>query len=960
MSRDAHSSRHDAAGEPPADVDPADDEAARVFEEYMVSIEAGLPPDPEGLLGRYPELADRLRAFLYITGWVGRVAGDPAPPLDDYRIIREIACGGMGVVYEAEQRSRGRRVALKVLPHAAALDPRQLARFRNEVRAAQMLRHAHVVPVTSFGCERGVYSYAMQYIEGQNLAELIEGFKTGRGGGRADRDRFARVARWGMQAAEALDHAHEQGVLHRDIKPSNLLVDTRGNLWVTDFGLARVRGEDGLTRTGDRLGTLRYMSPEQALARRVVIDGRTDIYALGVTLYELLALRPAFDGRDDREVLRQIAEEEPPPLRRLDPAIPRHLETIVHKAMAKEREDRYATARELADDLKSCIEGRPIRARPPSLLDRLARWARHHPPVVVSALVILAVAVVSLIIGTVMVAREQSRTARELLIQRLVIHQRSPHSDGWFDRDWDLIREAARSGWDDDGTLQRQAVGILDGLDASPVKRFAEFGALALAFDRDGRRLLMGPATDPDDGAKVLGTRVWDGTSRPPAALADAGEGPVGFEPSGRPVQLQCRRDEGTLMLKALGRGEVIQRFEIPGRIEGQDLPSVAMQPDGSLVAAAARSRDEPGVVLVWDGRTGERLQKLAGRAECLTFSPDGTLVAGGEGNGRVNVWELTSGRVVATLRNSSMPIRCLAFGPDRRRGPRRNWLLAAGDAGGTVTVWDVAESIPRSCCRGARWDVTAVAFSPDGMTLASTGRGATKVWDLETGRLMLDVGVDSFMFGLAFTPDGRHLAVGDRGGFGRLGNVTVWQLEEGRGVRSLRGLLGRVVKVVLSPDGRHVAGLTQDWHVAIWDLARSQLLHVLEVPQGRFADNSGLAFSPDGLRFAFSAGREARLWDLKTGDVMARWNLPPGLQDTLSFRRSGQLSLFRFETEGGEAPPYENDPKEHPRVCRLRHFTEGPLGPPAWEVTEFDRNILEIGATHDGSYFVVKGLSGP
>src|SRR5262249_9598069 len=215
-------------------------------------------------------------------------------------------------------------------------------------------------------------------------------------------------------AAEALDHAHDRGILHRDIKPANLMLDAAGHLWVTDFGLAQIQGDSRLTPTGDILGTLRYMSPEQALARRVVIDGRTDIYSLGVTLYELLTLRPAIDGRDRAEILRRVAHEDPTPPRKLNPAMPRDLETIVQKAIAKEPESRYATARELADDLRHFLEDRPIAACRLSLPERAVRWLRRHPTIAAATAIVLVLALLGSALSTLLITREQRQTAGAL------------------------------------------------------------------------------------------------------------------------------------------------------------------------------------------------------------------------------------------------------------------------------------------------------------------------------------------------------------------------------------------------------------------------------------------------------------------------------------------------------------------------------------------------------------------
>ena len=297
--------------------------------------------------------------------------------LGDYRILREVGRGGMGVVYEAEQLSLGRRVALKVLPFAAALDPRQFRRFRTEAQAAARLHHTNIVPVFEVGSERGVHYYAMQFIEGQSLAAMIADLRdvrTGEHGRRRDaRDRrgttgaFCRCRPARRCRPPRPSTTPTAGVVHRDIKPANLLVDARGDLWITDFGLARLQADGGLTLTGDLLGTLRYMSPEQALATRLLIDHRTDIYSLGATLYELLTLRAGLRRRATaRSCCAGSLFDEPVPPRRIDPSLPRDLETIVLKAMAKEPADRYATAQELADDLRRFLEDKPIRARRPT------------------------------------------------------------------------------------------------------------------------------------------------------------------------------------------------------------------------------------------------------------------------------------------------------------------------------------------------------------------------------------------------------------------------------------------------------------------------------------------------------------------------------------------------------------------------------------------------------------------
>jgi tetratricopeptide (TPR) repeat protein/serine/threonine protein kinase len=436
----------------PAGSGPEDSQVLRAVEEYLTALEAGTPPPRAEFLARHTAIASRLGQYLDGLELVHRAASVAGPlgdgdaealsraePLGDFLLVRELGRGGMGVVYEAVQRSLNRRVALKVLPLAAALDARQLQRFKNEALAAASLHHEHIVPVYGVGCERGVHYYAMQLIEGHSLAAVLHALRnptqpdasvstaastaqaalsTQRSSSRTAAF-YRAAARLGVEAAEALDHAHQLGVVHRDIKPANLLLDTAGKLWVTDFGLARLGSDAGLTLTGDLLGTLRYMSPEQALAKRVVIDHRTDVYSLGATLYEVLTLRPAVAGSDRQELLRQIAFEEPTPPRRLEKTIPAELETVVLKALEKNPADRYATAKELADDLRRFLADEPVRARRPSLVQQARKWGRRHRAAVWSAALITLILTACL--GWVLGDRQARRVEAERGVEEALV-----------------------------------------------------------------------------------------------------------------------------------------------------------------------------------------------------------------------------------------------------------------------------------------------------------------------------------------------------------------------------------------------------------------------------------------------------------------------------------------------------------------------------------------------------------
>lgn len=450
---------------------PEDPRLVEVVDAYLKALEAGARPDRRAFIQRYPEIADAVAACIdgleLVHAGIGSRPGSRAPqealdglgqgglasPLGDFQILRELARGGMGVVYEAIQLSLGRRVALKVLPFAATFDSRQLQRFKNEAQAAALLHHTHIVPIYAVGCERGVHFYAMQLIEGQSLATVIgqlrqresrssaqpmestldraERLESLRGqasaplaqrstihvtdtitGGSSIRSEtyVRRAARLIVQAAEALEHAHQEGVVHRDIKPANLLIDASGSLWVTDFGLAQLQADNGLTRSGDVLGTFRYMSPEQTSGQRTVLDHRTDIYSLGATFYELLTLEPVFSGENHQQLLYQILNQDPRNPSELNKAVPPELDTIILKALSKLPGDRYRSALEFSADVQRYLDHQPILAQRPSLLDRARKWSRRHPGAAIATMSAMALIAVLSLASQYRISLEQQRT----------------------------------------------------------------------------------------------------------------------------------------------------------------------------------------------------------------------------------------------------------------------------------------------------------------------------------------------------------------------------------------------------------------------------------------------------------------------------------------------------------------------------------------------------------------------
>ncbi len=361
----------------------------KLLASYVDKLNRGDELNPQEILAKHPLVGEQLLACL--EDFVG--AGN-APinvqlqTLGDYTLRRQIGRGGMGIVYDAWQNSLDRQVALKVLPVGVAADDRTFHRFMREAKTAARLNHENVVRVYGMGVESNTPYFAMEYVDGQTLGQILAKWESDTdevtdppfGRTKTGLVDYPRIAAAFADMADGLHHAHSKGVIHRDIKPSNLILDGAGRLRILDFGLARLEGQAGLTLTHDVIGTPLYMSPEQARRRKIPIDHRTDIYSLGATLYEMLTRRPPFRGEDNLETLSQIIEKDPSPLRRFDPTIPKSLETIVLKCLRKNPKDRYDTADAVAEDLRRFVRGEPVEAQPLPPWAGVTRRAWKHSP----------------------------------------------------------------------------------------------------------------------------------------------------------------------------------------------------------------------------------------------------------------------------------------------------------------------------------------------------------------------------------------------------------------------------------------------------------------------------------------------------------------------------------------------------------------------------------------------------
>jgi WD40 repeat protein/serine/threonine protein kinase len=810
------------------------------------------------------------------AGEAVKADGKRLEQVGDYRILCEIGRGGMGVVYEAEQQALGRRVALKVLPRTSAGDGSAQVRFQREARAAARMHHTNIVPVFDVGQDGDYLYYAMQLIHGQGLDLVIEDLKRLRAqagatpaaqeqtadrsiaaslaAGKFEKENlapegetdakataayegrapssavlpgqsdistvtgnrgayFRSVAQIGVQKASALSHAHSRGIVHRDIKPGNLILDTTGNVWVTDFGLAKT-GDGGMTHTGDILGTVRYMSPERF---RGQCDVRPDVYALGMTLYEMVTLKAAYASGDRLKLIELIRQTEAASPRSIDALIPRDLETIVMKAIDKDAKRRYQSADEMGEDLQRFVNDEPIKARRIGSLERFGRWCRRNPAV---ASLLAAVALL-LVAGTVVSmlfafdAADQARVARDKA------------------RDADSERRKADA-------ERRKALENAGKAQAAET-RANERAAAARAAERLERRRAYGVGM-------LLTQAAWEQhqVDHFLQLLEDYRPRKVGDE--------DFRGFEWFYWQQQLHRGHVTLKGHTG------DVWSVAFSGDGKRIVSAS-----PGdqTVKVWDAHTGQELLSLKtrmGTFYCAAFSADGERIAAGCWDKTVKVWDAHTGKEVFTLKGHANAVLCVTFSADGKR-------IASADGGlqtrnGTVKVWDARTGKEQLTLKGDPHGPKSVAFSPDGKHIASGSWQTLYVWDAHTGEEQLTFkGHTSIVQSVSFSPDGKRIVSGSWDN-----TVKVWDAHSGQEQLSLQGHTRSVQSVAFSPEGKRIASGGWDQTVRLWDAHSGQEQHTLK---GHTRSVQCVAFSPDGKRIA-SGGwdQTVRLWDAQTGQA--------------------------------------------------------------------------------------------
>jgi WD40 repeat protein len=790
------------------------------------------------------------------------------PVLPDYELMGEIARGGMGVVYRARQISLDRTVAVKMLLHGQFASDEFVRRFRAEAEAAASLQHPNIVAIHAIGEHHGMPYFSMDYVDGCSLAEIL----------RQEPRPIREIAGWISVLARAVHYAHQRGVLHRDLKPSNVLLDSRGQVRLTDFGLARrfTGGTEGtLSTTGQMMGTPNYMPPEQASPDRGPVGPASDVYSIGAILYHLLTGRPPAMADSLEATLLAVLREDPIPPRWLRRGLPRDLETICLKSLQKHPSRRYGSAQALAEDLDRFLSGRPIHARPAGPLEKTFLWCRRKPGAA-AALFLLALTAA----GGVLTADHLSRVNRlarwDTYVSEMSRAQREWRERHFAEAYFYLQRQVPRPKDPDlRGFEWRYLWKLSQGNCAYRLPVHPDV-VNWLSFSADGRSLASF-AWDATNGVEV-----WDTSSRRRRfAIRDA-SAVGGFSADGR-FLITGRKDGAVVTHNARG-GERLALWPAVGEL-------VAFAPAAMRVVSWATGGD----LQVRELATGQVVRRLtnvtrrffdAGRNAPVAIDPTGRRLAvvrpGAPVDSKdlgIELWDVATGTLEAFLPHER-PIRLMQFSPARP-------TLAIADGNGGVELWDWGNSSDgsragRRSIQAHALPVQSLAFSADGTSLATGAHDEEiKLWNVATlsQRATPLAGHIGAVWALAFSPDGRFLASS-----GRETPISVWDLTALAPRPAITNVHAeKVGNFVFSADSRWMAAGCRDNRVRVWDARTLEEKHQLR------GVNYVVAFRGQGSELLVADERGAAFW---WDFVAARRRAVP------SYEQLGEITSVEFSPD--------------------------------------------------------------